>query len=126
MTEQPYIIKLVEEKHYNPKYGDDRKCECGHHYYRHFDTYEEMSNVGCKYCGCSDFVEMTPEKEKEIYDHIIESYNNAIENGYDMDSKDDFEVAFDMLDYDGDLLIRDHNYIAKVIRKYREQKKGTS
>lgn len=120
--ELPYLEKIVIEKVYNPKYGDDRVCQCGHHYYRHFDTYEEMSNVGCKYCGCRDFVEMTLEKEQEIYTHIVESYQNAIENGYDMDSKDLFEVAFDMMDYDGDLPVRDHRYIAKQIEKYRNSR----
>lgn len=58
-VEQPYIIKkkIVLEASYNPKYGDDRTCECGHTYYRHFDTYEEMCPVGCKYCECAEFVE---------------------------------------------------------------------
>lgn len=42
-------------KVYQPEYGDDVECECGHPYYRHFDTYCGMSNVGCKYCGCTDF-----------------------------------------------------------------------
>lgn len=36
---------------YDPKFGNDRICECGHEYYRHFDPYEEMRAVGCKYCG---------------------------------------------------------------------------
>lgn len=35
---------------YNPEYGDDRACVCGHPYYRHFDGYENNANVGCKYC----------------------------------------------------------------------------
>ena len=35
---------------YDPNYGDEVPCECGHPYRRHFDTYEEMSPVGCKYC----------------------------------------------------------------------------
>lgn len=59
-TEQePYIVKYsinVEFK-YNPNYGDDRICECGHSYYRHFDPYENMEAVGCKYCQCYDFIE---------------------------------------------------------------------
>jgi hypothetical protein len=55
----PYLkeeVKYMKFK-YNPDYGDDRVCVCGHVYYRHFDTYEEMEPVGCKYCGCSEFVE---------------------------------------------------------------------
>jgi len=39
---------------YDPNFGDDVECECGHAYYRHFDTYEEMEPVGCKYCMHSD------------------------------------------------------------------------
>jgi hypothetical protein len=35
---------------YDPNFGDDVECECGHPYYRHFDSYEGMSPVGCKYC----------------------------------------------------------------------------
>ena len=42
-------------KQYNPDFGDDKICECGHAYYRHFDTYEGMAPVGCKYCGCDEF-----------------------------------------------------------------------
>jgi len=38
---------------YDPNFGDDRLCQCGHEYYRHFDSYEKMSPVGCKYCSCS-------------------------------------------------------------------------
>ncbi len=63
MEEQkPYIeltVTTVERK-YNPNYGDDRKCKCGHTYYRHFDSYEEMYPCGCKYCGCFTFEEATP------------------------------------------------------------------
>lgn len=42
---------------YDKDFGDNRDCECGHPYYRHFDTYENMSPVGCKYCGwrCEGF-----------------------------------------------------------------------
>lgn len=45
---------------YDKTYDDDRVCECGHLYYRHFDTYEGMKNVGCKYCSCGHFVEAKP------------------------------------------------------------------
>lgn len=57
MTEQPYIEKVVTviHKEYNPKYSDDRMCVCGHEYYRHFDSYEDMLDVGCKYCPCDTF-----------------------------------------------------------------------
>lgn len=55
----PYIIKerIVKDMFYNKEYGDDRICVCGHPYYRHFDTYEEMYPCGCKYCSCHEFKE---------------------------------------------------------------------
>jgi hypothetical protein len=56
---KPYLEEVVTEivRNYNPNYGDDRICKCGHPYYRHFDTYENMSTCGCKYCGCFTFEE---------------------------------------------------------------------
>lgn len=55
----PYLDELVIgiNKGYNEDYGDDRICECGHSYYRHFDSYEDMEACGCKYCGCYEFKE---------------------------------------------------------------------
>lgn len=35
---------------YDENFGDNKECLCGHPYYRHFDTYDNMSAVGCKYC----------------------------------------------------------------------------
>lgn len=37
---------------YDKSHGDDDECRCGHSYYRHFDTYDSMAPVGCKYCYC--------------------------------------------------------------------------
>lgn len=37
--------------------NQDELCECGHPYYRHFDTYDDMLPVGCKYCECFIFRE---------------------------------------------------------------------
>lgn len=42
---------------YDPKHGDERRCHCGHTYYRHFDSYEDMEAVGCKYCSCQEWRE---------------------------------------------------------------------
>lgn len=60
--EPPYLEEkeVIIHKNYNPNYGDDRLCECDHPYYRHFDTYDDMANVGCKYCECQKF------KEKKV------------------------------------------------------------
>jgi len=59
-TDEPaYLLthKMGYEIKYNPKYGNDRVCECGDPYYRHFDTYDDMYPCGCKYCGCGTFKE---------------------------------------------------------------------
>lgn len=56
----PYI-----KGRYNPEYGDNRICVCGHPYYRHFDSYDNMEPVGCKYCGCYQFEEKTSEDTEE-------------------------------------------------------------
>ena len=58
-VEQPYlkVVTIETDKKYNPKYGNNRMCKCGHPYHRHFDSYEQMEAIGCKYCGCYDFEE---------------------------------------------------------------------
>ena len=61
-TDEPAYLKEVVTRtvlKYNPRYGDDRVCQCGHAYYRHFDSYENMEPIGCKYCDCVEFVEAT-------------------------------------------------------------------
>ncbi len=61
MKKEPYITKEIVTivREYNPDYGDDEVCRCGHAYYRHFDTYEDMYPCGCKYCQCFTFTEPT-------------------------------------------------------------------
>lgn len=61
IVQRPYLVEkeVVTHYKYNPNYGDDRICQCGHPYYRHFDSYENMENIGCKYCCCSEFIEET-------------------------------------------------------------------
>ena len=63
----PYVIeeKIVITKKYNPRYGDDRICKCGHPYHRHFDIYNNMIVIGCKYHDCHTFEEMG-NNEREI------------------------------------------------------------
>jgi hypothetical protein len=39
---------------YEETFGDNKTCECGCPYYRHFDTYSNMDAVGCKYCYHGD------------------------------------------------------------------------
>ena len=51
---------------YYPDFGDDKECKCGHSYYRHFDTYEDMRAVGCKYCNCHIFEEKQSESPASV------------------------------------------------------------
>jgi hypothetical protein len=80
MAEQPYIEKtrVVVDRFYNPNYGDNRLCQCGHKYYRHFDTYEDMSPTGCKYCFCEEFVEFTGDLNE-----VIEQAKNELPMEYE-------------------------------------------
>jgi hypothetical protein len=50
----------AEFRSYNRNYGDTRVCKCGHKYYRHFDTHDDMADVGCKYCDCGTFEPQQP------------------------------------------------------------------
>jgi len=88
--EKPYLeipVPATVRYEYNPKYGDDRICTCGHPYYRHFDTYENMSNIGCKYCRCDHFKEAAdPEfakKDKECSACGIHYEGEKCPNGCD-------------------------------------------
>ncbi len=67
-TNKPYIetITINVNRVYNPNYGDDIECECGHPYYRHFDTYENMDPCGCKYCPCYHFKNLSQERDDTI------------------------------------------------------------
>lgn len=50
---------------YDATFGDERECACGHSYYRHFDTYDEMAPVGCKYCDCFEWQEPSALRAEE-------------------------------------------------------------
>jgi len=52
---RPATITELMKGDYNPHFGNNHVCVCGHTYYRHFDTYEDMEPVGCKYCQCDTF-----------------------------------------------------------------------
>ncbi len=104
-SKKPYIYEhSVEVKRtYNPEYGDDKICECGHPYYRHFDSYEDMEACGCKYCSCYDFQPRTKKiygmihlsgpdtfqkaldeikiyEEEGLYGFILENYHGTIDD----------------------------------------------
>ena len=57
--EPAYFIteKTIQVRKYNPDYGDDRICDCGHPYHRHFDSYDNINPCGCKYCICCTFIQ---------------------------------------------------------------------
>ena len=45
---------------FDPEHDSEARCareRCGHTYYRHFDTHDDMAPVGCKYCHCTQFIE---------------------------------------------------------------------
>jgi len=50
MSEKPYIIKekVIKIRKYNPDYGNDRICQCGRPYCRHFDTYDNIQSSGAR------------------------------------------------------------------------------
>ncbi len=51
------FVEDVLFNYYDPDFGDLRMCKCGHIYERHFDTYDNMAPVGCKFCECRRFAE---------------------------------------------------------------------
>jgi hypothetical protein len=55
------LDEVLSENCYNPFFGDERMCQCGHPYHRHFDSFEDMKFVGCKYCDCHEFKEKIKE-----------------------------------------------------------------
>lgn len=55
-TESPYILRTRSMEIHNPEFPEGAICNCGHKYYRHFDTHDDMLPVGCKYCLCVKWV----------------------------------------------------------------------
>ena len=76
MNQEPYVEVRLIQYHYNKDYGDTRVCECGHSYVRHFDPYESMENVGCKYCACDHFKETVTSMILEEQDYDPGLLNN--------------------------------------------------
>jgi len=115
MEEKPYIEKEIRsvEYHFNPKYGDNRLCTCGHIYYRHFDSHENMEAVGCKYCGCNYFTEnpdtrlryLSPQGRDNVviadYVGLVIRYVNTYHPEEDTDMQIDCP---DFLDHDTQLM----------------------
>ena len=72
-TKSAYIVTFSVNIHheYNPHFGDDKECQCGHSYYRHFDSYEGMDACGCKYCGCRHFILAKKEIREDKINSIL-------------------------------------------------------
>lgn len=51
IIEQEELTLAGNTPDYDPKFGDNKLCECGHTYERHFDTYADMEPIGCKHCN---------------------------------------------------------------------------
>lgn len=51
-------VPVIGYAPYDPNFGDLKVCHCGHHYHRHFDSWEENRPVGCKYCECWHYHEV--------------------------------------------------------------------
>jgi hypothetical protein len=57
MTLDDSVVNVPWNKRpeYDPMMDGTILCVCGHEYRRHFDTYDNMRPVGCKYCDCKTF-----------------------------------------------------------------------
>ena len=65
VLEEVYIATKYARPKYDPDFGDDKICKCGHPYYRHFDPFENDDPVGCKYCDCGIF-DLAEELDEQI------------------------------------------------------------
>lgn len=93
---KPYVIKLIGSTTYrtfNPKYPIDSYCICGHQYHRHFDGYESMPRMSCKYCGCHDFIDASNIYDSEFMKLFHINYGSYFKC-------DSFMDRFNLLGYD--------------------------
>lgn len=68
-TSEPFVPADNLADQYDPNYGDNNECLCGHPYYRHFDTYDDMAAIGCKYCYKYE--------DKHVYDRSCPGFKAA-------------------------------------------------
>lgn len=75
---------------YSPEYdkSTDELCVCGHQYYRHFDSYEKLPYVSCKYCNCMEFIPYSEyyhvDKIKELNDLVLSLGNERFNHFYEL------------------------------------------
>lgn len=65
INREPMYLEDIKLR-YNPKYGDNNLCICGHIYYRHFDENDEMLKSGCSKCQCTEFRPHVADTEEDI------------------------------------------------------------
>lgn len=81
--QEPFIeepqTKIV--RRYNPEYGDEELCECGHPYKTHFDS--TGLHIACYHCDCEGFVEDTENsignQRKHWAEDVIRDVTKAID-----------------------------------------------
>lgn len=119
--EKPYIIEKVVQliKHYNPNYGDNRFCKCGHIYYRHFDSHENMYDVGCKYCFCDNFEEDLKDNCEDNVDWLYKENMNKRETLQSILNELDYDSGL-MNSYGGGNVLWWHNYLRDEINHCNE------
>lgn len=86
MQEKPYIEKkrIVVDRKHNPKYDQNKLCECGHAYHRHFDSYDDMRAIGCKYCDCFTF-----KRKMNVINYIVKVREQGGYKTYNCEIKED-------------------------------------
>jgi hypothetical protein len=52
-----HALTVQLERLWDENRDQDAPCLCGHSYYRHFDSWDGMEPIGCKYCECWTFKE---------------------------------------------------------------------
>jgi hypothetical protein len=74
---------VTEATIYDPVFGDEKMCQCGHTYYRHFDSYEEMKPIGCKYCGCDKFQSTLTARPQTVTEAVLREETEALRKYFD-------------------------------------------
>lgn len=126
---EPYLQETVTTivRKYNPNYGDNKICQCGHPYYRHFDSYEDNFAIGCKYCACHTFKRITKEQIDKLFhlkhkDKILCKFKNAKSfTTYEAI----FTAKFYKNDYDNPVIMETCPYCMQRLRAiYHKQTQG--
>ncbi len=52
-----HAIRIQLSRLWDKDRNQEARCICGHPYHRHFDSWDDMEPIGCKYCECYTFEE---------------------------------------------------------------------